>query len=106
MVIASPVLLAGRAVARQVGGDVALLLILDASGPMQARLGNGSRIAAAKDPVRDLVRALPRSHARGEEPARLPIYILSFLGGASLGAAAVAVRLKLREPAKELRRGL
>jgi hypothetical protein len=51
-------------------------------------------------------RTVPRSHARGEEPARLPIYILSFLGGASLGAAAVAVRLKLREPAKELRRGL
>jgi hypothetical protein len=44
--------------------------------------------------------------ARTEEPARLPIYVLSFLGGASLGVAAVAVRLKLREPAKELRRGL
>jgi hypothetical protein len=44
--------------------------------------------------------------ARTEEPAKLPIYILSFLGGASLGVAAVAVRLKLREPAKELRRGL
>jgi hypothetical protein len=47
-----------------------------------------------------------QSPARTEEPARLPIYILSFIGGALLGVAAVAVRLKLREPAKELRRGL
>jgi hypothetical protein len=50
--------------------------------------------------------AVTQPGARTEEPARLPIYFLSFLGGASLGAAAVAVRLKLREPAKELRRGL
>ena len=52
--------LAGGAVARQASGDVALLLILDASGSMQARLGDSTRIAAAKDAVRDLVGALPR----------------------------------------------
>src|SRR5918996_3330080 len=52
--------LAGGAVARQAGGDVALLLILDASGSMQARLGDATRIAAAKHAVRDLVGALPR----------------------------------------------
>jgi Ca-activated chloride channel family protein len=60
MVVAIPVPLADRAGARQATG-VALLLILDASGSMQARLGNGTRIAAAKDAVRDLVRALPRN---------------------------------------------
>jgi hypothetical protein len=42
------------------GGDVALLLILDASGSMQARLGDATRIAAAKDAVRDLVGGLSR----------------------------------------------
>jgi Ca-activated chloride channel homolog len=52
--------LSGGAVARQAGGDVALLLILDASGSMQAQLGDATRIAAAKDAVRDLVGALPR----------------------------------------------
>jgi hypothetical protein len=51
-------------------------------------------------------RAVTQPPARTQEPARLPIYILSFIGGASLGAAAVAVRLKLREPAHGLRRGL
>ncbi len=61
MVVATGVPLAGNAVARQATGDVALLLILDASGSMQARLGNGTRIAAAKDAVRDLVGALPRT---------------------------------------------
>ena len=40
---------------------MALLLIVDASGSMQARLGDGTRIDAAKEAVRDLVGALPRS---------------------------------------------
>ena len=44
------------------------------------------------------------SDARADEPARLPIYILSFLAGVALGAG--AVRLKLREPAHGLRPGL
>jgi hypothetical protein len=48
----------------------------------------------------------PPPDARAEEPARLPIYILSFLGGVALGMGAVAVRLKLREPAHGLRPGL
>jgi Ca-activated chloride channel family protein len=37
----------------------ALLLILDASGSMQAKLGRETRMAAAKQAVRDLVAALP-----------------------------------------------
>jgi Ca-activated chloride channel family protein len=61
MVVAIPIPLAGRAVARQARGDVALLLILDASGSMQAALGGGTRIAAAKGAVRELVGALPRN---------------------------------------------
>ncbi|MGH2817269.1 MAG: hypothetical protein ACRDJS_02270 [Actinomycetota bacterium] len=66
-------------------------------------LGFDLRIDVESEAAR---RTVPQPHARAEEPARLPIYILSFLGGASLGAVAVAVRLKLREPASGLRRGL
>jgi hypothetical protein len=51
-------------------------------------------------------RTAPPPDARADEPARLPIYILSFLGGVALGAGAVALRLKLREPAHGLRPGL
>ena len=57
------------------------------------------KVAAARPPS-------PPPDARAAEPARLPIYILSFLGGVALGAGAVAVRLKLREPAHGLRPGL
>jgi hypothetical protein len=48
----------------------------------------------------------PPADARAGEPVRLPIYILSFIGGVALGVGAVAVRLKLREPAHGLRPGL
>jgi hypothetical protein len=51
-------------------------------------------------------RTAPPPDPRAEEPTRLPIYVLSFLGGVALGAVAVAVRLKLREPAHGLRPGL
>lgn len=48
-------------------------------------------------------RTAPLPDARADEPARLPVYILSFLGGLALGAGAVALFLKLREPAHGLR---
>jgi hypothetical protein len=43
------------------------------------------------------------SDARADEPARLPIYILSFLRGSLWERAPSPLRLKLREPAHGLR---
>ena len=71
------------------------------SGPLrfELRIEVEKGAAAARPPA-------PPPEARAEEPARLPIFILSFLGGVALGAGAVAIRLKLREPAHGLRPGL
>lgn len=65
LVAAALVVAAPGAGAQDRGDPPALLVILDASGSMAARLGPGTRMVAAKQAVRDLVAALPQESRVG-----------------------------------------